>query len=66
MGSTRTTRQVVLFIKPSEIIVPIVPDHHKEVKLPPKGAEPEQEVLGVDRRSKLAQYWLPSEVWARV
>src|SRR5881397_613762 len=33
MGSTRTTRRVVPFIKPSEIIGSIVPEDHKEVKL---------------------------------
>lgn len=33
MGSTRTTRRVVLFIKPAEIIVPIVPERQREVKL---------------------------------
>ena len=33
MGSTRTTKRVVPFIKPSEIIGSIVPEDHKEVKL---------------------------------
>src|SRR5262249_5238372 len=36
-GSTRTTRRVVLFLMPAEIIVPIVPEGPGQVKLPALG-----------------------------
>jgi len=33
MGSTRTTKRIALPTKPSEVIAPIVPDRHEQVKL---------------------------------